>query len=757
MGQRRDEDEASERSNSYGKLDRREALQALGAGGAAAIGAAALAGCRPVWEPAEGDPTARALSKPPVPGAGGWATHEERWIPTSCAQCPACCGIRVRVVEGRAVRIEGNTRNPLNQGGIGPRGLSGLQALYDPDRLTGPMLRRHGRLERASWDEALAAVIEPLRALRARGAPDGLLVMSGSERGFVHELFARFCRAYGTPHFIDGSPAHGGVLAQAMEACLGVYGAPAFDWGGAACVLSLEAALVEGSCQAVYVSRIAAERRRGRSGRRLKLLHAGPTLDLAAFDADEWLRIRPGSSGALALGLCHVLVGELGAAPGEAFGRFLETFAPERAAALCGVRAEQVVRLAHDLAELRPSFAYVDERSLAYTNGWETALATLALNALLGAIERPGGLRLPGAPPLAAWPEVVLDEIAVKALAAPRLDRAGTADFPRARSVHETLPEAIAAARPEIALLQQVNPAWARQQPRRWRDALATIPLVVSFSPFLDETVADVATIVLPDHTYLERWEDALPAPMNARPVVGVRRPVVEPLHDTRATGDVLLALAGGVGGAVAGAFPWRTFRHAMEARLAGLAAGSTESTGAAPRPFLDRLFEEGFWAGADPELRTIEPVLHAELAEPIWRGDPSHPLRLLAYRPLGYADGSGANQAWLHLLRDRPGARLWTTTAAFHPDSAPGVADGDRVEVRSAWGAIVAVARLDRRMEAGLVAVPMGGGHTAFGRHARGVGANVMDILAPDPAPRTGAAVLCGTRVALRRIGGGG
>src|SRR5690606_11182568 len=124
------------------RLSRRAALLGLGALG----GSAAVASCKTEWAPPAKDPFGRARAKPYVPGAEAWSTGEERFATTSCGQCPAGCGIRVRVVEGRAVRIEGSELNPLNGGGIGPRGLSGLQVLYDPDRITGPMIRSKGKL-----------------------------------------------------------------------------------------------------------------------------------------------------------------------------------------------------------------------------------------------------------------------------------------------------------------------------------------------------------------------------------------------------------------------------------------------------------------------------------------------------------------------------------------------------------------------------------------------------------------------------------
>lgn len=715
--------------------------------------------CKRAWSPPEDDPTSRSQVKPYVPGAEGYATYEERWFASSCAQCPAACGVRVRVVEGRAVRIEGNLDNPLNRGGIGVRGLSGLQTLYDPDRVPGPLRRVGDRLVPVSWDDALATLAAALADVRAR-APERLLVMSGLERGFVHELLARFARAFGTPNFVDGTPGHTATLARAMELTVGVREPPAYGWTGASAILSLEAGLFEDACRSIYFSRVAAEMRRD-NARRARLIHAGPMFDLAAYNADRWLRIQPGTSGALALGICHVLLRDdtydrevVDRARGLAELRALAAeFPPARVASITGCDANAVVELARELWDRRPVLAVVDERSLACSNGLDTAAVAIGLSALLGAVENPrGGLRIAPAAPLRDWPEASPDDIARRALDSPRLDGAGRAPYAAARSVLETLPDAIAAAPPAIALLSHANPVYARAQPRRWRDALARIPLVVSFSPFTDETVAAVAHLVLPDHTYLERLEDATPAPGLPRAVAGVRRPVVTPLHDTRGTGQVVLDLARRLGGSVASALPWRTTRDAFEARWLGLhEAARGTIVEADPRAFFERLYERGFWADIeDAPPRDVDIALPSRWSPPRWDGDPAKfPLALLAYRPLGYAEGSGANQPWLRALRSRPGLADWTMAASISPHDAPaGVTSGDALRVTSPYGSLVMPAHVDPRIAPGCVAIPTGGGHAAFGRWARGFGVNVMELLAPAAADDTGASLLCATRV---------
>ncbi len=712
---------------------RRDALGLVGAG-------AALAGCRGGWTPPESDPTGRALAKPPVPGADFYSTGEERWFTSCCAQCPAACGIRVRVVEGRAVRIEGHPDNPLNRGGIGPRGLSALQGLYDPDRITGPLARRGGVLVPIGWDEALAHLSESMAALRASGEPERLLVWCGEERGPMRDLLLRLARAYGTPNFIDGRPGRSGVLARAMSLTAGVAELPVYGWEQAGAVLSLEAGLVEDSCQSVYFTRMAAHFRRDRA-QRARLVHLGPMLDLCAYNSDEWIRVHPGTSGAVALGIARLLL-DASSLPADrvdgapAFRDFVARFTPDEVAALSGVAPRALERLARSLWDQRPAFAVIDERSVACSNGLDTALAAMALNAVLGAFWTAGGVSTAPQVPLGDWPEVELDAVARAGLARPRLDGAGR--FPGAGSVHETLPEAIPARPPAIALLHRANPLFARQQPARWRRALAAIPEVVSFSPYRDETVDQLAHLVLPDHTFLERWEIAVPAPALDRAIVGVRVPVVAPLLDTRASGDVLLDLAARLGGAVADALPWRSFRAACEARL--------EATG--------DLYRNGFWSpGVSPAERPLRVALHPGYAAPAWYGDPARfPLQLIAYRPLGYPEGSGANLPWLRTLRPRPGARPWMFAARVHPDSAAGFADGDEVVIESEWGAIRAPLQLDESIDAGCIAVPMGFGHRAFGRFAEGFGANVLDLVRPGPAADTGTDLLCATRVRIAK-----
>jgi anaerobic selenocysteine-containing dehydrogenase len=779
---------------------RRALLQAAGAAG---LGVS-LAGCEhgDVFSP----------NKPPVPGAAGWAKGEERWIATACGQCSAGCGLKVRVVEGRAVKVEGNSECPVNRGGVGPRGLAAPQVLYDPDRIKQPLIRRAkgGELEPVTWEEALEILTEKLTELREAEQTERLGVLCGRDRGLMYEIWQRFAEGFGTPNFFDTRGVEDGAQLTAMRAMQGIDDLPAYDWSQARLVLSLGSGVLDSSCQLLNFVR-------GRRGRteRARVVHVGPVLSRTAMNADEWISAAPGTSAALALGLAHVLVrdelfdAEFVSAHGQGFEDWedergwhlglrsrLADYPPERVEEICGVSAAQIEELAHLAAESRPAFALAGRDDLRASNGVQTAMAVHALNALLGAIDRPGGLLVQEAPPLEDWPEVEPDDVALEGLERPALPGARGAAGGILEAPSDGLMRALVESDevPLSALLiDSTNPLYSRADAQRWREALARVPFVVSCSPFADETTQACADLVLPDDSWLERWEDAGSAPNRGRATFGLRQPVVERLHDTRHTGDVLIEVAATLGDGVAEALPWKDFRDALKKRIIGLykaKSGSiVESKGGA---FLSRFYDEGFWASdeyafGDWErvLRTesgrfefCSPALLGELAAAadteelsneqldalcgpafvaqVECGDPARfPLLLVPFKPHTYAKGSGANLPWLAELAPWKGRAIWATEAELGPETAArfGISSGDAVELESESGRITARAFVSSGIREGLVRVPLGAGHTAYGRYASGWGANAMHLVSSVcQDPLGGSAPLQGMKVSIRR-----
>ena len=182
-------------------IDRREFLKLVGAGGVGAGAGFMLA--ESIKHPVE---YLIPYSLPPEEFSPGIAT----WYNSVCGMCPAGCGISVRTREGRAKKIEGNSLHPVNQGRLCSLGQAGLQALYNPDRLTEPMLLHGDRgsddFLQTTWEAGLAAVTERLTATREAGG--NIYFLSAGVRGHLADLLELFMRELGSPNLLDHEVTH---------------------------------------------------------------------------------------------------------------------------------------------------------------------------------------------------------------------------------------------------------------------------------------------------------------------------------------------------------------------------------------------------------------------------------------------------------------------------------------------------------------------------------------------------------------------
>jgi menaquinone reductase, molybdopterin-binding-like subunit len=793
-------------------VSRRSFLKATGAVGAAS----AIAGCLPKRK----DHTAQALEKSPVPGSDKWYLGEEKMIASSCGQCSVNCGIQVRVVEGRAVKINGNPQSLLVGGKLGPKGQTGLYTVYDPDRIQTPMKRLGnrgaGQWQPITWEQGIQEVAQKLAALRSDGQSHRLSVFCGTPRGFMRDLFGRFCRSYGTPNLFHSLSAGDAALAMAMEAAMGIPDIPSYDADNTTYILSLGSGLFESTCNGVHFARSTGKFRRNHPTRRSKIVQVEPARTPSGQAADEWLTIRPGTYDVLALGLAHQLVKanlhdkafiESQTTGFDRFAAALENYPIDKVAEITGMRAKDIFRLAWELAESKPSIVVVDARSTATSNGLNIARCALALNAILGSIERPGGIVGRKELPLSDWNAVTPDLIAEAGLKQPTLDGRERGQFPLGEASMDAFPEAVlaeGAQTPEALFLYYSNPLYSKNVPDRFHQAFEKIPFIVSFSPFLDES-AHFSDLILPDHTYLERWEDATPPPFGFQTGIGIRRPVVEPLYQTLHTGDALIRIAKGMTGSVAEAFPWETFKDAMEERLKSLATlqrgiFSEED----PDDFIKKLYKVGCWfddpvapeswkqafqtpsgkfefysqsiesklrRSAEAKQQTLEAALQ-NLGQkdmesiclplpsiPVFSGaQDAFPLVFMPYQAMGHAIGSGANIPYLKelvgLQHGLFASESWRTWVEIHPETAHGlgIAHGDRVWVESPVSHLPAYALLSVSVPKQVAMMTLGAGHTQFGRFARDKGANPLHLLAADVDPISGFSSRCATRVRIKK-----
>ena len=402
--------------------------------------------------------------------------------------------------------------------------------------------------------------------------------------------------------------------------------------------------------------------------------------------------------------------------------------------------------------------------------------------------------------PYLAWPDIRLDGVAKMGLAQPRVDQAGTDRYPLAASVYQQLPGNIAAEDPypvNALFLYYTNPLFSSPEVEPVREALTKVPFVVSFSPFLDDS-SQYADLILPDHTYLERLQDVELVPSTGYPVVGLRQPVVAPLFDTRHTGDVLIQVARGLGGAVAQAFPWNSFEEVLQYRINGLWRSEVGDIIATEYQFFWEEFRRrSLWS--DPPYRFGEwsrvfntpsgryefyvQGLKADLAEaaggeeridawleqmgvqargdevflphyepPQRVGDPvEYPFFLNTYKLMTHAEGRGANQPHLQEILGMHGSQKWDTWLEINPQVARwlGIANKDQVWVESPAGERIKTrAIFYEGARPDVVSLPFGLGHEAYGRWGTGRGVNPNRLLVNDTNPLTGTLNPYATRV---------
>ena len=794
------------------KLSRRDFLKLTAVGGGAAVLGAT--GARAFF-----DVTDQTV---PLP-------YTEQWIPTICLMCPGGCGVLVRTVNGRAVKIEGNPLHPVNSGKVCPKANAALQVLYDPDRITGPMRqlgeRGSGDWQAISWDEAVELVAERLVSIHSDPGSHTVAFMSGRVRGQMAGLIDRFLSAFGSPNHIrhDSLSVDGEYIGN--ELTFGQREQLAYDWDNCNYVLSFGRAFLEASRPTVRQLRAFSSMRRDRQNRRARFVQIDTRYSITAAKADEWIPIRPGSDGALALGLAHVIIAEglydaefvqrhtfgfedwtdSDDVVHEGFRSFvLRSYHPVQVAAITGVAADTIVRLAREFATTQPGIATGGRGATMHTNGIYNWMAIQALNALVGSIEVPGGVMVQNHPPFAAWPDLPADPIAEAGRAMPRIDGAGTRRYPLATSVYQGLPERILTDDPyalSALFLYYTNPLFSSPDVGRFYEAIQKVPFVVSFSPFLDDSSV-FADLILPDHTFLERLQDEEIEPSLGYSVLGLRQPVVRPLLDTRDTGDVLIQIARAMGKTMAAAFPWDDFSHVVQYRLSGLWAserGSIRATSFAH--FWSELTDKSVWRDApysfgqwgrvfntpSGKFEFYSQTLNARMAqlrgEQSWddwldelgissRGDAvflphfepprfagdegEYPFYLNTYKLMTHAEGRGANAPWLQEKLGLHVKRSWKVWVEINPESAAqlGIADDDWVWVESPLGERIKLqAVLYPGARPDTVNVPFEQGHRAYGRWAEDRGANPNWIIADEYDRLAGTAASFATRVRVYRV----
>ena len=654
--------------------------------------------------------------RPPEEQLAGVAT----WYASTCRQCPAGCGIIVRTMNGRALKIEGNPEHPLNEGRLCPRGQAGLQVLYNPDRLHGPVQQgeRGGRqFEAVSWEAALNTLYSKVSQAGSKVAILGRTTMSGH----LYDLFQRFAAAVGAspPVLFDlYSVLSGRQLSEDVDRSLfGAASLPVYDLARAELILSFGADLFGAGISPVYYGKGYGAFRSKPLGERGYLIQLEPRMSTTGAVADLWQSILPASEAMVAQALVQIIADQA-RGPADWVSR-ARMWAPgvdvSSIATASGLSVSALESLAQRFVSASQPLAIPGPALAGQANALEAAAAVQILNLVSGVVGNGGLLALSNDPPvsnLVKSPEASYAEM--QALT----DRMLNGDV-------------------QMVLIHEANPVQSLPGVVGFVEALSHVPFVVSFSPVVDETSA-WADMILPDRTYLESWGYEVVSPDNGSSIVGSQQPVVTPLYDTRATGDVLLTVAQGILAAKT-ALPWNDEVTFLQEMVGSLPEGAPQTAGAGGQDQEVRwarfLQHGGWWPATRSSGRTVSstPPRAIRVSPPSFQGDPQEfPYYLHLYMSSLLSDGRGANQPWLQGVPDPMTTIAWQTWVELNPTTATdlGVQDGDLVVVISPYGEVEVPVYVYPAIRPDTVAIAVGQGHSDYGRYAQSRGADAMRLV---------------------------
>ena len=691
---------------------------------------------------------------------------KDNWYASLCRNCPSCEGILVRVMEGRAKKVQGNPQYPTNQGKSHARCEAGVQALYHPDRVPGAMKRGgnrgSGQFDAISWDpEGMDTLV---RQLNDRGSRSALLTKP--TRGHLGLLTSRFAGVVGVRQF-NYEPVDNNVYRAAVKGVYAQNVLPDFDLENANFVLSFGADFLSTWLSPTRWNRGYGEFRQG-EGRSTRgtLYHVDSRFSMTAASADKWIPIRPGWEGYLALSIAHVIVDEGLQAPGvdveallggETGRALLNSFRPEVAAPLVGITeevahgdpAEFVRKLARDFATHGPSIAIAGGSAGAHSNGLFNVEAATVLNWLVGSVGATGGVKLNPPGPFNDVPSSA--------------ESASLDDL-------ERLAGQIRSGEVRMLMVHNVDPVHGLPGSVDLQDAIISAQdlFVVSFSPFLDDTSA-LADLLLPDRVYLEDWGIDIPDPAPGYQVVGFQQPVVNPLWDLdpRSFPDVLLAAADGMG--VGDRLEWGSYQEMLKAGAADLYNENRGSIQAASADeFWNAILRRGGWwdesatgpSVSRPRAGLLRRIVQSA-SEPTFAGFGGEgTLHLAPFSHNTIQDGELAHLPWLQATPDPVTSVTWQTWMEINDTTANryGIREGDVVRIESSQGSIRAVAYLNPATPPEVVGVPFGGGRLhgspwATDRPAT-ESSNVTDILEPTRVAGPQTLAWAGTRVRISPTG---
>jgi thiosulfate reductase / polysulfide reductase chain A len=658
------------------------------------------------------------------------------YIPTLCEMCVWRCGVRARVKDGKVVKLEGNPDNPHSKGKLCARGQSGLMNTYDPDRVLTPLVRAgkrgEGLFRKASWDEALDITARAMLKIKDQYGPEAMVFSSTHNLSQVQ--FENLLNGFGSPNY----GTQRSLCFNAMiVANLMTYGMeePGRDYSKVKYIILTGRNLTE-AISTSETSDLMDSLARG-----AKVVYIDPRFTKTASKATEWLAIRPGTDLAFHLALINVIISEslynqqfvdTYTTGFEQLAASITGYTPEWAAPITGIDAGVIRRIAREFSQAAPyALAHNGWRTSNFINSFPTERAITILNALVGnwgvtmfpaAGEGSGGLGNPPQPPYPRVSALRLDGVPWK-----------YPFVPLKIGIFQQMRDAILEGKPYQAhgwFISRQNPVQSLPDRQRTLEAFGKMDFIAVVD-ILPNDSAWFADVVLPEASYLERYDPLLPIGDKA----WLRQPVIEPRGEGRSALMIYKELGQRLG--LGDYFQYKDEVDYLDQQLAPL------------KLTLEDISTQGYaelgpsepdltkWSTPSGKIEIYSSTLEKGKFDPLpkWE-EPPQPkpgtFYLLTGKVGQQTQMGTQNNLLLHKYQDNP--LLW-----MHPDAAQnlGLKNGDLVEVTSEVGKLKVGLQVTKAIRSDCVYLTPGYGHLSKGlRTAYGVGASdsVLHVTYVDP-----------------------
>ncbi len=719
-------------------------------------------------------------------------------IPTACLSCVTRCAAMGFVEDGKLVKMESHPKSIRTLGKMCAKGQSGVNDEYFSDRILYPMKRAgkrgEGKWKRISWDEAITEISGKLKKLRDGGTPEKFMFHYGTMKASSSKLIKDvFLKTYGTGTIGNHTSTSTSSKKLAQELTWGKF-YDNWDFDNTKYVLNFGSNVQEAHINHVPCSSRLIE---SRVENGVKSVTFDVRYSNTAAKSSEWVPIKPGTDGAVALAMCNVImqndlhdkefftfiratedVNASTDAKVAALKAHLAQYTPAWAEKISGVAAAKIESIAKEFAKAKPGVVISFRGAIAHYNGTEAERAIQMLSAITGNIDCPGGrCRAYGA----KWkyPEGPKDKPEAKRLEI--VDGKGAA-LPTHHVSHQVFDmiKDGSKGRPDVYMWYCYNPVYVNGESKAIAEVLKDeklMPFTVASTIVYDES-SKLADIILPDASYLERWDWEDNVSPTQVPEWYIRQPLVKPLGEARDFGDTVIELSEkmgmplGVGASkeefvkqscemtpevkAAGGFEYMKKKGLLSDRKAkghfngykdeAKTDGATldEATGVywkgsgdytktkkAYKQYVGQKIGDKVYNGFKPDKlnKTGYFELYSAIIKdkgfaplPTWIPIPEHEkmksdeLILTTYKVAVHILSRSSHRKWIsEIYHDNPGWINPKTAAA------KGIKDGDKIKVKSSIGEIVTTANVTEKIVPGTIAMSFHVGREESGVYGSG------------------------------------